>query len=978
MFQRFLNVIVLLLAGAVTAPAAVVKGIITDTYGDPLPQATVRLLRANADSTFIAGVASDADGRFSFPSVSKGKYIIKAVYLGYNDLTKQITVGNDRLTLDTLKLSESNIMLKEAVAIGIATPVKVMEDTIEYNASSYTTQPNAVAEDLFKRLPGVEVGTDGSITAQGETVKKILIDGEEFFSDDPKVASKNIPVDMIKSAQVITRKSDLARLTGVDDGEDETVINLTVKEGKKRGWYGTVAGGYGLGIDETGAIDPGKYKGAFIVNGMFDKNTVTILGNANNINDEGFTDNNAQRFRRFGGTNGINTTQSLGVNFNLGSTKFRYGGNIMYSHNDRDNWSRTHRLNLFSDGNNTQDDTEKASRDKGHNLNGNLRMKWEPDSFNTLDFRPNFSLNLNDSESNSFNVNYIQNSSAATANSRNINSSNGKSYSFDGRLIYNHKFEQRRGRSFSISANYSFSNVIEDEQVWSRNAYWLSRTDSDDSDNIEEDYQEIHNRTWNNGISTRISWIEPLGNVKKGNFIEFAYMMNYKWSNADKTIYHNLIETPDLTPEQLAEMQTWRDMNWRYWGDWSYADRWAGLTADDLVYDNNNSNKFSNDYFNQQIRIGYRKIGAKYNLNAGISLNPQMSRSINETNPNKTIPTRWVWNYSPFIRFRYKFTKQTTLNAFYNGRSSQPTMTQLQPVEDTSDPMNTIKGNPALNPSFTHNFRARFQTFNSDKQQSIMVMAFAGFTQNAIVSNITTDRTTGKRTTEYTNVNGNWNFGMFTMFSRPFTNNAWTFSNNLRFNYSQNAGYTNGQISKSTTTNAGESFAIAYRPSDLELELRPRYNIQYSNNSLQTQSNRLIHCYGGSFNATWYTRFGLVLASDINYTANSGYSEGYNTKEWMWNASISYMFLRGKNATIALEGKDLLNQHQSIMRTETAQAVTDTENYILGRYAMLTFTYKFTTFAGGKTPKANSGDFMREGPPGAGMRPGPGGPGGPR
>ena len=161
--------IVLLLAGAVTAPAAVVKGIITDTYGDPLPQATVRLLRANADSTFIAGVASDADGRFSFPSVSKGKYIIKAVYLGYNDLTKQITVGNDRLTLDTLKLSESNIMLKEAVAIGIATPVKVMEDTIEYNASSYTTQPNAVAEDLFKRLPGVEVGTDGSITAQGET-----------------------------------------------------------------------------------------------------------------------------------------------------------------------------------------------------------------------------------------------------------------------------------------------------------------------------------------------------------------------------------------------------------------------------------------------------------------------------------------------------------------------------------------------------------------------------------------------------------------------------------------------------------------------------------------------------------------------------------------------------------------------------------------------------------------------------------------
>jgi len=969
MFQRFLNVIVLLLAGAVTAPAAVVKGVVTDSSGEPLPQATVRLLRANADSTFVSGVATNADGRFSIPSVSKGKYIVKAVYLGYNDAARTITVGSGNLTLDTLKLRESSIVLKEAVAIGVATPVKVMEDTIEYNASSYTTPPNAVVSDLLKRLPGVEVGTDGSITAQGETVKKILIDGEEFFSDDPKVASKNIPVDMVKSAQVITRKSDLARLTGVDDGEDETVINLTVKEGKKRGWYGTVVGGYGLGIDESGSIDPGKYKGSFIVNGMFDKNTVTILGNANNVNDEGFTDNNGQRFRRFGGTDGVNTTQSLGVNFNLGTTKLRYGGNIMYSHNDRDNWSRTHRLNLFSDGNNTQDDTEKASRDKGHNINGNLRLKWEADSFNTLDFRPNFSFNFNNSESNSFNVNYVDRTNAATTNSRNINSSDGKNYSFDGRLIYNHKFEEHRGRSFSISANYSFSNVREDEETWSRNAYWLSRSNPEKLDSLYEDYQDIHNHTWNNGINARLSWTEPLGNVKNGNFLEFAYMMNYRWNNADKTVYNKPLETDGLTPGQLAEMATWREMNWQNWGDWGLGDRWAGIDPASLGYDPDNSNSFRNNYFNQQIRIGYRKVSAKYNLNVGMSFNPQMSRSTNLTNPDKTIPTRWVWNYAPFVRFRYKFSKQTSLNAFYNGRSSQPTMAQLQPVADTSDPMNIIQGNPALNPTFTHNFRARFQTFDQDRQQSVMVMAFAGFSQNAIASNITTDRTTGARVTTYENVNGNWNFGMFTMFSRPFANKAWTFSNNLHFNYRQDVGYTNGTLTKSGTLRAGESFAIAFRPTDLELELRPRYDIQYSNNSIQSQTNRLIHTYGGSFNATWYTRFGLVLSSDLNYSANSGYSEGYNTKEWMWNASISYMFLRGKNATIALEGKDLLNQHQSIRRTETAQAVTDTENYILGRYAMVTFTYKFSTFAGGKTPSTGGNDDFLRVAPAAGQLP---------
>jgi len=973
MFQRFLNVIVLLLAGVVMAPAAVVKGVVADSYGEPLPQATVRLLRT--DSTFVGGTATNLSGKFSFPSVKKGKYIIQATYLGYKDTNRNISVEGNDLTIDTLKMQESTIVLKEAVAIGIATPIKVMEDTIEYNASSYTTPPNAVVNDLLKRLPGVEVGTDGSITAQGETVKKILIDGEEFFSDDPKVAAKNIPVDMIKSAQVITRKSDLARMTGVDDGEDETVINLTVKEENKHGWYGTIGGGYGAGIDGSSRPDWNKYKGSFIVNGMMGKNTITILGNANNINDEGFTDTNGSRFRRFGGLNGINTTQSLGANFNLGTSKLRYGGEVMYSHNDRDTQNRTHRLNLFHDGQNTQDDTEKKSRDKGHNFMANLRLKWEPDSFNTLDFRPNFSANFNDSESNSFNVNYINQNNEPTTNSRNITSSSGKSYNFNGRLIYNHKFANHRGRSFSLSGNYSLSNTNEDEQTWSRNAYWLSRSNPEKADSLYEDYQENHNHTWNNRINARLSWTEPLGNVKNGNFIEVAYTMNFRWNNADKTVYNKPLETKNLTPEQLAEMNTWRDMNWRNWGEWSLGNRWAGLDPDELDYDSRNSNSFRNNYFNQQIRIGYRKVHAKYNLNAGIGINQQISKSDNLTNPEKTIPTRRVWNYAPFIRFRYKHTKLTSVNLFYNGRSSEPTMTQLQPVADTSDPMNVVVGNPNLNPSFTHRLHFNYSTSNPDKQQSIRVMGFGGFTQNAVVANIVTDRETGKRTTYYRNANGNWNFGAFSIYSRPFTNKAWTFNNRLHFNYRQDVGMTNNIQSTSGTLRAGESFGIAYRPGDLELEIRPRYDIMFTSNSLQQNTNRTIHTYGGSFNGTWYTKFGLVLSTDLNYTANSGYSEGYNTKEWMWNATISYMFLKAKNATIALEGKDLLNQHQSVMRTETAQAVTDTENNMLGRYVMLTFTYKFSTFAGGKQPQGEGDGFMRQGPPGPGMRPPMGGPG---
>lgn len=968
MFQRFVNVITLLLAGAAIAPAAVVKGVVVDSFGKPLPQATVRILKANADSTFVTADAADLDGVFKIANVKNGKYIVRADYLGYNSAYANITVsGGKDVNVDTLRLRESSIMLKEAVAIGIATPVKVMEDTIEYSAGAYTTPPNAVVNDLLKRLPGVEVASDGSITAQGQSVTKILIDGEEFFSDDPKVAAKNIPVAMVKTAQVINRKSDLARMTGVDDGEDEMVINLTVKDDMKYGWYGKVAGGYGPEIPSEGGLDWGKYKGAFIANGMFGRNSITILGNANNVNDEGFTDNNGARFRRFGGVNGVNTTQSLGLNFNLGSTKFRYGGEIFYSHNDRDNWSRTHRTNLFADGENTQEDTEKSSRDKGHNVTANLRMKWDPDSFNTLDFRPNFNMNFNDSESESFGVNYLRTTTDPTTNSRNLSNSNGKSYDFNGRLIYNHNFEQHRGRSFSISVNYGFNNTHEDEETWSRNAYWAP-----DEQRLYEDYQKSKNHTWNNNVRTRVSWTEPLGNVVNGNFIEFAYMMSYKWNNADKEVLNKPYDKTfaQLTEEEQAELDTWRRMNWTDWGRWGMSDRWTGWN--DLDYDEDNSNSFRNYYFNQSIRLGYKKVNNKYTLNVGLSANPQMTRSRYLSGNKQDLPTQWVWNYAPFLRLNYKFSKQTSLNMFYNGRSSQPTIAQLQPVADTSDPMNVIQGNPDLKPSFSHNMFGRFQDFNADKQQSIMVMFHASYTQNAVASKMTTDRNTGARYTTYDNVDGNWNAGFFTLFSRPFSDKRWTFNNNLRFMYMQDVGYTNGELAKSGSIETGEEFAIAFRPANLELEIRPKYQLHYSNSSLQTLANKFIHTYGGQFTGTYYTPFGLVLSTDLNYSANSGYSEGYNTKEWKWDASISYMFLRGKNATIALEGKDLLNQHQSIRRTETAQAITDTENYILGRYAMITFTYNFSTFTGGKVPESTGNDFIRQGPPGGGPGGGPG------
>ncbi|MDE7443189.1 MAG: TonB-dependent receptor, partial [Muribaculaceae bacterium] len=481
-------------ASAVAIYAGTIRGKVLDTTGEPLPDATVRVLAAR-DSAFVTGAAANANGVYSITDIKAGKYIVQANYIGFDPAYKNVTVKADGSTqVEPFKLTESSIMLKETTVVGVKTPIKVMEDTIEYNADTYKTQPNAVVEDLLKRLPGVEVGTDGSITANGQTVKKILVDGKEFFSDDPAVASKNLPVDMVDKLQVVQRKSDLARMTGVDDGEDETVINLTVKKGMNNGWFGTVEGGYGT--DE-------RYKGAFVVNRFWNGNQLTVLGNANNMNDAGFTDGNGNRFRRFGGNNGINTTQSLGVNFNIGKEEIiRIGGDVMYSHNDRDTRTKQHVENLLTDMT-TIEDKSTLARDKGHNVRGDFRVMWNVDSFNLVEFRQKWSLYFKDSETLGTSSNY-NSLSQKISNARNLTDTHGKSYEFGGRLIYNHKFRNHKGRSVSFFGNYQLSNVRETEYSWSRNAFWQL-------DSLYEDYQETTDHRWTNSVTGRVSWTEPLG-----------------------------------------------------------------------------------------------------------------------------------------------------------------------------------------------------------------------------------------------------------------------------------------------------------------------------------------------------------------------------------------------------------------------------------------------------------------------------------
>lgn len=959
----------MLFAASVGISAADVRGtLVSSTDQSPLSGASVRLMRDNADSTFVAATSAGRDGSFRLGGVARGKYLVSFSFLGYETLTRRVTMADKNIDMGRVTMAESSILLQETTVVGVKTEIVVKEDTIEYNADSYRTQPNAVVEDLLKRLPGVEVDSEGKITANGKEITKILVDGEEFFSDDPKVATKNLPVNIVDKLQVIDRKSDLARLTGVDDGEDETVINLTVKKGMKNGWFGNATAGYGT--DD-------RYSGNFMVNYFKDKNQFSILGSANNTNEMGFTDRGASRFTRFGGRNGISTTQSIGVNFAVGTEeKLRVGGDVFYSHSDRDSRNSSNRQYLFPDSTSYYDEAG-SSRDRGHNISGNFRLKWEIDSFSTFEFRPRFSVSFSDSESADSSATRAGDAARSLVNRSLSNKLNdGTNYEMSGRLVFNHKFRSHPGRSYSASLNYQFSDTKEDGSTYTDNTYFLVPDENETIDQIYDNHQ------WSNSIQGRLTWTEPLGNVKNARFLTFSYNGQYRFNNADKYVYDLVEATSAATTANSALMSMLRDPAFKRrvveeYGSlaWTNPTMLRQIVEDELQPELNEeqSNRFRNNYFNQSLQVGFKQVRDNYNLDVGAMVNASMSSSEDLINPDRNIATRWVWNVAPYARIRFKMSQSRSLSFDYRARTTQPSLTQLQPVADVSNPLRIVVGNPDLAPTFTQRVNLRYSDFDQDRQRSIMAMANVQFANNSIISTTDYDSQTGGQVTTYENVNGVWSGNLMGMISMPFRNKSWYFSSMGAVRYSNTVGYNNGLYNRSGSLSVNLSPGIRFNTDAVQLELRPNYNVQITHNTVQSQNDRTIHSYGGMFNGAYYTPFGLVLNTDLTYSGTQGYSQGYDSDQWLWNVSLSYQFLKNKAATITAKVYDLLHQKQNISRTINASYIEDSEYNSVTRYVMLSFTYRFTTFgSGGSGNEQPPIDYGGRGP--GGRRHGPMGP----
>ncbi len=933
------SVIIALGSGLIsTALAASLKGRIVDINKEVLPGTSVKLI-SFPDTVQRGYMMADDAGRFQFDNVDKGNYILFLEMLGMDDVARNVDIPDSTSIIDLgdIELSENAHTLEEAVITAVKAAVIAKQDTIEFNAGSFRTAPNAMVEDLLKKLPGVEVGSDGSITSGGKTVSKILVDGKEFFADDPKMATKNLPSNIVEKVQVVDRKSDAARLTGIDDGEEETVINLTVKKGMNNGWFGSVGAGFGT---------DNRYQGSFNVSRFSNGNQFTILGGGNNINELGFTDSGRGRFRDFGGNNGINTSQNIGINFNVGNEeKFRVGGNVMYTHSDRDSRRRSEIQNLLADSTSFQSGGNK-SRDKGHNLRADFRMQWNIDEYNVIDFRPRFSFNTRQSTLvDSTLLRSGARDGKKVNNNKNAQYNQGTSYEFRGDLIYNHKFKNRTGRSLSFMLKYDFSNTTQHSTTWSDIEYFLRQEDS------ESLYRFIDQKNWSNSVEGRLTWTEPFGDASKGHFFNVAYRASYKWNNADKLTYG--LPLPDNTENFFPPLLT-------------------SVPAGG-VEETNLSNRFRNEFMTQELQVGYKRSTKKLNLDAGLLFSPSSSKSVDLINSARNIPTRWVWNVAPYARFRYRFSDQSSIMANYRARTSAPSITALQPVADVSDPLNIKQGNPDLKPTFTQSVGGHFNSYDVDTQRSIMAAFNASFSLNTVVNKTISDPETGARTTTYENANGDWNVFMMGMVNQPFHNRHWRFNARLGAKFSSNAGYINGEFNRSGNLRVNPTAGLTYSNDLFQMTLNPTYTFSMAQNSLPMQRNQYTHAYGFDTNAQLDLPFGLSISTDLSFSSSTGYSAGFNSNQWLWNAQISYSTLRDKSLTFSVRAYDLLGQKKNISRSVSANMISDMEYNDLTRYVMFGVTWKFNTLQKKVTRSYEPGD-MPPPPPGLGNGERPSGP----
>ena len=957
-----LSHILLLLVSLLAAPSAFAQAIysvkvraVEEKTGQPVAFATASVTVKGEKET-LKYTLTDDQGYATVTKLKKGSYTFRVELMGYKSYVRGITIEKN-MDLGTIRMADDAIALDAAQISAVGNPIIVKKDTIEYAASSFKTSDNDMLEELLKKLPGVEVEADGSITANGETIKKITIDGKTFFLDDPQLASKNIPAKIIEKVKVVEKKSDQAQFTGIDDGEEETVIDLSLRPGMMKGWFGNIMGGGGHDIPGEGSdMNDWRYQGAAMVGRFTDESQISIILNGNNTNNRGFNDvagSMMQNMRGgrgmgrgmggWGRNNGISNTWMGGLNgaFTLLDGDMDLAGNYLYNGSDKFVEEESSKITYLDDGSRLLYDQKGTNNtfSQGHRFGVRLEHKFSENT--SILFEPQFNIGTGSFNEFSDFQTYTERDGQRDSTNRGYNSNLGDSdsWSTSGFLLFRQRLG-KPGRTISANIRYSFS----DNNLDGFNQSLTSVKDSAGLWGNEIVNQRFDQNSRSVSLRGRVVYTEPIT-----EYIFFEANYQYGWSR--NTSYKNTFNsgTDLLDYSGLLIFNP------------------AGESIDDRY-----SNSILNRSITQRAGVNFSYQKKKFRAQLGASVNP--TDTYNETTGHDAYRSK-VINWSPQAMLNYEFTENSNVRFFYFGWSNQPSTSQLLPVPDNSDPLNIALGNPNLNPYFNHNIRGNFRYTNKKTFTSVNARFGGSLVENAITSaqwydpagvqySIPVNGPASGNVDARIMVNSPFGKTGLSIFSMTFAryNQSTSYigtgalesskyydAENASFDYSLfNQDFPDLGASDKFITNRTQTMSftqrlrLTYRNDFVEVTLGGRTRMSKSWYTMENSQLKATWNNQTDMSMNWTIPGGINLIADLDYNWYNGYTTPQED-EFVLNAEITKQLFK-KKFTLALKAYDILGQSKNLSVTDSANYHQEVRNNTLGRYIILSLTYRFGNF----------------------------------